>query len=227
MTRRSFTLSVALAAALFISPVQAVWFNSLVYDIPADKDFISQSLFNDTDRTNLYNVSAFKIDKPGNGDENVIRGSDLEILWAPLKFSLSPQQTDYFKLYYRGPKDDVERYYRVVFKEIPVRAFPLQTTGSHLNVLPVTAMSTFLIVRPRKINLAYQVDEHNGIIKNTGNTYFRVIIHKGCDGDDVSSNQFYMLPGEQYQDASVKGKNKKFIVADNKYMKAGTACFDK
>lgn len=227
MTRRRFILSVALVTALVISPVHAVWFSSLVYDIPADKDFVSRPLFNDTDRMNLYNVSAFKIDRPGNGNEKIISGTDLEILWAPLKFSLSPQQTDYFKLYYRGPKDDVERYYRVVFKEIPVRIFPLQTTGSHLNVLPVTAMSTFLIVRPRKVNLAYQVDEHNGIIKNTGNTYFRVIIHKGCNGDDESSNQFYMLPGEQYRDASVKGKNKKFIVADNKYMKAGTACFDK
>lgn len=31
---------------------------------------------------------------------------------------------EYFKLYYRGPKDDVERYYRVIFKETPVTVFP-------------------------------------------------------------------------------------------------------
>ncbi len=217
--------TVVLAAALVISPAEAVWFNALVYDIPADKDFTSRPIFNDTDRTNLYNVSAFKIDRPGKRGEKMISGQALEILWAPLKFSLAPRQTDYFKLFYRGPKDDIERYYRVVFKEVPVRLFPLQTKGSHLNALPVTSMSTYLIVRPRQMRLAWGVDEQSGVIENTGNTYFRVIIHQGCNGDDESSTQFYMLPGDKYQDRNVNGKNKKFIMANQKYIRLGEACF--
>lgn len=56
-------------------------------------------------------------------------------------------------------------------------------------------MSTILIVRPRKTRFQYEINEATGTIKNTGNTYFRVILQKGCNGDDESSTQFYMLPG--------------------------------
>lgn len=70
----------------------------------------------------------------------------------------------------------------------------------------------------------HAIDERNGVIKNTGNTFFRVIIQKGCNGDDESSEQFYMLPGESYQSAAVRGENKKFIVALGKYIPLGEMC---
>lgn len=64
-----------------------------------------------------------------------------------------------------------------------------------LNIVPSVSMSTILIVRPRKTRFQYEINEATGTIKNTGNTYFRVILQKGCNGDDESSTQFYMLPG--------------------------------
>ncbi|MFU0887063.1 molecular chaperone [Kluyvera sichuanensis] len=218
-------LILVLMAVTYAQPAHAVWFDSLVNDIPSDKEFVSRPIYNDTDRTNLYTVSAFKIDKPGKDGEHRVNANELELLWAPLKFSISSHGTEYFKLYYRGPKDDVERYYRVIFKESPVRMFPKNDTGHHLQVLPVTSMSTFLIVRPRNMRLKYSVDENQGVIENSGNTFFRVIIQKGCDGDDEHSRQFYMLPGEKFKDGSVNAKNRKFIVANKKYIPLGNACF--
>lgn len=76
------------------------------------------------------------------------------------------------------------------------------------------------------MDLSYDVDEQQGIIYNRGNTYFRVIIHNGCDGDDESSTQFYMLPGERYSGPAVKGNNRKFIVATRRYIPLGQACFN-
>lgn len=64
-----------------------------------------------------------------------------------------------------------------------------------LNIVPSVSMSTILIVRPRKTRFQYEINEATGTIKNTGNTYFRVILQKGCNGDDESSTQFYMLRG--------------------------------
>ena len=216
-----------LMAVLYAPPARAVWFDSLISEIPSDKDFISRPILNDTDRTNLYSVSAFKIDKPGKGGEKQINEKDLEILWAPLKFTTGPNQTDYFKLFYRGPADDIERYYRVVYKETPVRMFLNNKNGHNLQVLPITGMSTFLIVRPRKMRFEFKVDEKAGTIENTGNTYFRVIIHKGCNSEDEQSTQFYMLPGEKYTNRSVNASNKKFIVSNNRYHHLGNGCFTK
>lgn len=211
---------------LLVKPVMAMYLTSLVFDIPADANFISRQVSNDTDRTNLYYIDVVKIDRPGINGERVLTGGDKEILFTPLKFVLATTAKEYFKLYYRGPKDDVERYYRVVFKEAPVRIFPLREAQKNLNILPISALSAVLIVRPRKIDFNYIVDEKKNFIKNNGNTYFRVIIHRGCHGDDNTSTQFYMLPGEIFQDHMVNKNNRMFIVGPSGYVALGNGCSD-
>lgn len=90
----------------------------------ASKDFISRPLVNDTSSNNLYTISAYKIARPGNGNERPVPGQDKDLVWSPLQFTVQANGQEYFKLYYRGPGDDIERYYRVIFKETPVTVFP-------------------------------------------------------------------------------------------------------
>lgn len=212
-------------ALLSALPAGAVYLSSLVYDMSPDAHFVSRSLTNDTGRTNLYTLSVYQIDRPGKGGEHVLRLADKEVLYSPLKFTLADGKKEYFRLHYRGPQDDRERYYRVTFREAPVRLFPLRDQQKHLDILPVTALSSVLIVRPRDMRFAYTVDESTGIIRNTGNTYFRVIIHQGCKGNDEQATQFYMLPGEEYRDPAVSTKNKKFLVGPGGYVRLGGGCF--
>lgn len=219
-------VALSLAAVMFCAPVGAVYFNSLIYDMGPDQGFISRQIVNDTPRTNLYTISAYKIDKPGQSGENRIIGGPMEVVYSPLKFIVQADGKEYFKLFYHGPEDDIERYYRVVFKESPVQMFPLKKQDKYMDILPVVAMSTVLVVRPRNIRLQFEVDERTGIIRNTGNTYFRVIIQNGCHGDDESSTQFYMLPGEFYRNAIARGNNKKYVVASRRYHPLGNGCFN-
>lgn len=180
---------------------------------------------NDTDRTNLYNVDVYKIDRPGRSGEKRVESKDKEVLFSPVKFLLKEKGLDYFKLHYFGPRDAVERYYRVVFSETPVQLFPFNDMQKNMHIIPVVSVSSILIVRPRKIDFNYAFDMQYNRIKNTGNTYFRVIIHKGCNGDDESSTQFYMLPGEVFQDKIINEDNKKFIVGPDGYINLGKGCF--
>lgn len=206
-------------------PTEAVYLHSLIYEVDADKTFTALPVMNDTKRSNLYTLEAWKIRKPGNGNEEVITDAGKELLWSPLQFMTQPDGREYFKLYYRGPIDNTERYYRVLFRETPVSVLPWRNGSRELDIFPVVAMSTLLIVRPRNAKLKYEIDEANGTIRNTGNTFFRVILQKGCDGDDESSSQFYMLPGETWQGAEARKQNKKFIVAQGRYHQLGTGCF--
>lgn len=208
-----------------VGTVNAAYFDSLIFDIPADKKFISRAIVNDTTRTNLYTLSVHKIDKPGKNGENRIVSGDMEIIYAPLKFTVQPDGTEYFKLFYRGPEDSTERYYRVEFKESPILLFPLKSNDKNMDIIPVVSMSTVLVVRPRKMNLDFHIDESTGTIRNTGNTFFRVVIQKGCNGDDESSSQFYMLPGETYNNSLAKANNRKYIVALGRYYQLGEGCF--
>ncbi|HHC4811266.1 fimbrial biogenesis chaperone [Klebsiella michiganensis] len=210
---------------LCVQPASAVYFDSIIYDMDASKDFISRPLVNDTKSTNLYTISAYKISRPGNGDEIPVPGQSKDLVWSPLQFTVQAKGQEYFKLYYRGPKDDVERYYRVIFKETPVTVFPWRMDQKKMAVVPSVSMSTILIVRPRKTRFQYEINEATGTIKNTGNTYFRVILQKGCNGDDESSTQFYMLPGESWTGPEANNSHRKYIVALGRYYQLGNGCF--
>lgn len=71
----------------------------------------------------------------------------------------------------------------------------------------------------------YEINEVMGIIKNIGNIYFRVIFQKGCNGDDESFIQFYMLSGDSWIGFEVKNSNRKYIVVLGCYYKLGDGCF--
>ena len=43
--------------------------------------------------------------------------------------SLAPDAGEFFKIFYRGPQDDKERYYRVQFTEMPITLFPERNRG--------------------------------------------------------------------------------------------------
>ena len=58
---------------------------------------------------------------------------------------------------------------------------PCRATPQKMDVM-VVAMSTILVVRPRQQRLEWQIDERQGEIYNSGNTFFRVIVHQGCAG---------------------------------------------
>ncbi len=65
-------------------------------------------------------MSVVGIDRPG-GHEVRARPADGELLFAPRQLTLQAGESEYFKFYYHGPKDNRERYYRVSFREIPTR----------------------------------------------------------------------------------------------------------
>lgn len=202
----------------------AIYFSSFIYEMMSDEDFIAKPIRNDTKNLSMYQISSFKIDKPGPSGEKKIYVKDRELIHTPLELKIEPNSSNFFKILYIGPKDNQERYYRVVFLETPLTAFKNSKEDGTI-FFPTVSMSTILIVRPRKQILKYEVDEAKGIIKNTGNTFFRVIIHQGCEGTDEDATHFYMLPGETYQDESVKNTNRKFIIANKRYYQAGKMCF--
>lgn len=203
---------------------KAMYFSSYIYEMGSKEDFISKYVTNDTDTSNLYNINAYPIEKPSNTNEIRLNINDKEVLYTPLRQTINKKETDIFKIIYRGPKDDKERYYRVVFTEIPLTSFSNQDKNRSSTYIPSTSLSTILIVRPRKPDFQYILDEKQGYIKNTGNTFFRVVIHSGCNGRDDNADQFYMLPGEEYHNISISTDNRKLLIFDKRYIPVGDKC---
>ncbi|POT58512.1 fimbrial protein [Citrobacter amalonaticus] len=203
----------------------AVYLESTIYEMPSDKAFISKRIYNDSHKQNVYSIAAVKIDKPGPGGENRSAIAEGELLFTPLNFSLAPGASEFFKIFYRGPQDGKERYYRILFREMPVTLFTERSQGKGSEAVPVIAIDTILVVRPGKVKLDYTIDEKNGVLKNTGNTFFKIIVHQGCHSTDDEATMRYVLPGETWRSSELKTKNKKFIVALQKYIPVGEGCF--
>ena len=209
-----------------VQSATAAYFSSFIYEMMSDESFIAKPVRNDTMTSNIYEVKSFKIDKPGNGGENRIQEASRDLIYAPTKLKIESNSSNFFKIIYIGPEDDKERYYRVLFTEVPLTTLNVQSENNATSFFPTVSMSTILIVRPRKQIFKYEVDESQGVIKNTGNTFFRVVIQQGCQGTDDDADHFYMLPGESYKNDSVKNQNKKFIIANKRYVPLGKACFN-
>lgn len=204
----------------------ALFFSAYIFEMMSNEDYISRPIGNDTTTLNLYQISAHKIDRPGNGGENKIVEKNREIIYSPLQLKVEPKQQEYFKIFYIGPKDDQERYYRVSFLETPLKAYNQPKDDNSSTFIPSLALSTILVVRPRVQKLQYDLNEQTGMLRNTGNTFFRVIIKQGCDGKDEDAQQFYMLPGEHYQHLNLQGNHQKFLIANKQYIPIGEACHE-
>lgn len=213
-----------LAVLVLAFPARAIYLSSGVFTLESDRSFFSRQFVNNTKDTNLYVITAYRINKPG-VDEQPQPLEQGEILYTPLRKILEPDAWEYFKIFYRGPEDDRERYYRIAIQEIPANAMEMQEEGKTPLVSPTVALDTIMVVRPRKMRFTYHYDPQAGVLKNTGNTYFRVMIHQGCDGKDDAAKVFNLLPGESYSGADLRGQNRKFIIGFSKYQRLGDQCF--
>ncbi|WP_353242892.1 fimbrial protein [Providencia sp.] len=170
---------------------------------------------------NLYTFSAYQIDKPDNNEQGkpIEEG---EIIFTPLKKILLPGEQEYFKIFYRGKEDDKERYYKIVISETALDVDTDPALNQQSLFYPTVSLETYFVVRPKNIDFQYAMDANAGVLKNTGNTYFRVLVHENCEvSDDEQPLVLHLLPQQEFRNAALKKKSRKYIVIFNKYHSIG------
>lgn len=206
---------------LFYNNAFALYINSDISSMDSGQEFFSKPYVNDTKKTNLYNFSAYKIDRPGGQEqgEPILNG---EIIFTPLKKILLPGEQEFFKIFYRGQADETERYYKIIISETPLDMRNDNGKKKQPLFYPTVSLETYFVVRPKKPDFKYDLNSNDGALKNTGNTYFRVLLHDSCDADDDSEPYvFYLLPNQEFNDVRLKKKSRKYIVIFDKYYSVG------
>ncbi len=83
------------------------------------------------------------------------------------------------KLYYKGPADGQERYYRITFTESPAAQLDESGQARRRGALEMKlALQSILVVRPRQERFEYRLDQAAGSITNTGNS-FEFMVKRG------------------------------------------------
>ena len=220
LTKALLTLGCLLAAPL----AQAISVGNLTFSLPAEADFASKRVVNNNKSARLYRITVSAIDRPG-GSEVRSRSVDGELLFAPRQLALQAGESEYFKFYYHGPRDNRERYYRVSFREIPTRNLTRRSpTGGEVSMEPVVVMDTILVVRPREVQFKWSFDKVAGTVSNTGNTWFKLLIKPGCDSTEEEGDAWYLRPGDVVRQPALRQPGNLYLVYNDKFIKISDTC---
>lgn len=216
-----------LLASMLTSQAAAIDIGAMTVAMAPKQEFIARTLTNNSTSPKVYEVQMEKISDP------TARGRTLptvpgELLFAPKRFTLHARQAQNVKLYYKGPADSQERYYRITFTESPAAQVDDGTQTQHRGTVEVKlALQSILVVRPRQSRFAYQLDLAQSSITNTGNTYFEFMIKKGCEQPDHEAESKYLLPGESYQNHKIgKTGNLHVIIYQQQFIPLGNECWN-
>ncbi|WP_373859683.1 fimbria/pilus periplasmic chaperone [Klebsiella pneumoniae] len=225
--RRGATLTKALltVGCLLAAPLaQAISVGNLTFSLPAEADFASKRVVNNNKSARLYRIAVSAIDRPG-GSEVRSRPVDGELLFAPRQLVLQAGESEYFKFYYHGPRDNRERYYRVSFHEIPTRNLTRRSpTGGEVSMELVVVMDTILVVRPREVQFKWSFDKVAGTVSNTGNTWFKLLIKPGCDSTEEEGDAWYLRPGDVVRQPALRQPGNHYLVYNDKFIKISDTC---
>ena len=215
-----------LLASMLTSQAAAIDIGAMTVAMTPKQEFIARTLTNNSTSPKVYEVQMEKISDP------TARGRTLptvpgELLFAPKRFTLHARQAQNVKLYYKGPADSQERYYRITFTESPAAQVDDGTQTQHRGTVEVKlALQSILVVRPRQSRFAYQLDSTQSSITNTGNTYFEFMVKQGCDQPDGQADSKYLLPGETYHNSRINQPgNQKLIVYQSRFIPVGKDCW--
>lgn len=220
-TRQLIGIAVALSISTYS---QAIYVGSLTFSMPPASRMVTKYVINNNKATRLYRVAAVPIDTPG-PHENKIQPVDGQLLFSPRQITLQPGEGDFFKFFYNGPKDNTERYYRIAFEEIPLQnRTNFSNNNGNVSIMPVIVIDTILVVRPRNVDFRWVYDRQAGLFKNSGNTWFRLLIKPNCEATEDESDTWYMRPGDVLQKKRLETSANIFIIYDDRFIKVTDVC---
>jgi P pilus assembly chaperone PapD len=76
---------------------------------------LSKTIKNSTDSGRLINIHLERLSSPLDGGQVIPMDKPDEVLLTPASLLLPAQASDVIRFFYKGPADDKERYYRIVW----------------------------------------------------------------------------------------------------------------
>lgn len=206
-----------LAISLLLStmtPALALDVGDISSFMNSESSTLSKEIKNTTDSGRLINIHMERLSSPLDGGKVIPMDKQDEILLTPASLLLPAKASDVIRFFYKGPADDKERYYRIVWFDQALS--DAQRNGSTRSAVATASarIGTILVVAPRKANFRYQYA--NGTLVNTGNATLRILAYGPClkpaDGKECKED-YFLMPGKERRFTRVNVADKKGRVA--------------
>ncbi len=197
-----------------IMPALALDVGDISSFMNSDASVLSKEIKNTTESGRLINIHVERLSSPLEGGSVIPMDTQDEVLLTPASLLLPAKSRDVIRFFYKGPADDKERYYRIVWFDQALS--DAQRNGSTRSAVATASarIGTILVVAPRKANFRYQYA--NGTLVNTGNATLRILAYGPClkpaDGKECKEN-YFLMPGKERRFTRVNVADKKGRVA--------------
>ncbi len=137
-----------------------------------------------------------------------------ELLLTPASLLLPAQASEVIRFFYKGPADEKERYYRIVWFDQALSDAQRDNANRSAVATASARIGTILVVAPRQANYHFQYA--NGSLTNTGNATLRILAYGPClkaaNGKECKEN-YYLMPGKSRRFTRVDTADNKGRVA--------------
>jgi hypothetical protein len=97
----------------------------------SDSSTLSKEIKNTTDSGRLINIHMERLSSPLDGGKVIPMDKQDEILLTPASLLLPAKASDVIRFFYKGPADDKERYYRIVWFDQALSDAQRNGSGTH------------------------------------------------------------------------------------------------
>ncbi|WP_193138684.1 EcpB family pilus assembly chaperone [Klebsiella aerogenes] len=184
---------------IFVSRAMAINVGTITESMPSSKSMISKEISNTVDVARLVSLNVERISSPLEQGRIIPMEAQNEIMVTPANLILPGKAKEVFRIFYAGPKDDRERYYRLIWQDNPVVEEGNSKSTKTAMATTSATISTLMVVTPRKENFKYRYE--SGVISNIGNRSFRVVASGPCiikspEGENkMCRERYYVMPG--------------------------------
>ena len=197
-----------------IMPALALDVGDISSFMNSDASVLSKEIKNTTESGRLINIHVERLSSPLEGGSVIPMDSQDEVLLTPASLLLPAKSSDVIRFFYKGPADNKERYYRIVWFDQALSDTQRDSARRSAVATASARIGTILVVAPRKADYRYQYD--NGTLVNTGNATLRILAYGPClkpaDGKECKEN-YYLMPGKERRFTRVNVADKKGRVA--------------
>ncbi|AUV55556.1 hypothetical protein B1209_25260 [Raoultella planticola] len=197
-----------------IMPALALDVGDISSFMNSDASVLSKEIKNTTESGRLINIHVERLSSPLEGGSVIPMDSQDEVLLTPASLLLPAKSSDVIRFFYKGPADNKERYYRIVWFDQALSDAQRDSARRSAVATASARIGTILVVAPRKADYRYQYA--NGSLVNTGNATLRILAYGPClkpaDGKECKEN-YYLMPGKERRFTRVNVADKKGRVA--------------
>ncbi|HIF9081894.1 TPA: hypothetical protein ACX6NP_002783 [Photobacterium damselae] len=189
------------AEAINVGPITSI--------INSKEDVLVRKISNNTDEARVVLIQAIEVSEP-TSDGTVISRNPKNLLLSPSKIILPAKSESNIKFYYNGPKDDKERYYRVIWRDSNISSSDESTSKKKAVATSSALIGTILVVSPRKEIFKYEFTKDN-ILINKGNRSYHSVGYGPCTKNkkERCKEDYYDLPGTKRKFKNIDLKDKK------------------